>query len=232
MKRIFSRPMFLAIMAFVIVSLLTGGIAFGAVVITKSMNATVTIVEEEDDFEFYRDAAATQVVSAIELPDVVPGETSDFTLYVKNTGTGNILVSQGASNVQASRGSLTLTFDGQAQRTLTPDQVARVDVVLSVPENAPEGQVNFTFSVNSVTSGTANPTTTPTTVPTTNPTSTPTVTALNGQQIFNTYCYSCHGSVPGTSRTQAQLVSFISGHNTGASLTSAQVTALATLIRP
>ena len=234
MKRIFRRPMFLAIMAFVIVSLLTGGIAFGAVVITKSMNATVTIVqeEEEDSFEFYRDAAATQVASSVVLPDVSPGQTSDFTLYVKNTGTSNILVSQGASNVQASRGSLTLTFDGQVQRTLAPDQVARVDVVLSVPETAPEGQVSFTFSVNGAVSGTANPTTTPTAVPTTNPTSTPTVTALNGQQIFNTYCYTCHGSVPGTSRTQAQLVSFISGHNTGASLISAQVTALATLIRP
>jgi mono/diheme cytochrome c family protein len=107
-----------------------------------------------------------------------------------------------------------------------------VDVVLSVPENAPEGQVSFTFSVNGVVSGTS-PTTTPTTVPTTNPTSTPTVTVLNGQQIFNTYCYTCHGGgVPGTSRTQAQLVSFISSHQTGASLTSAQVTALATLIRP
>jgi len=222
--------MFLAIMAFVIVSLLTGSIAFGAVVITKSMNATVNIVpeEEEDSFEFYRDSAATQVASTIVLPDVAPGETSDVTLYVKNTGTRDILLSQGASNVQASRGSLTLTFDGQAQRTLAPDQVARVEVILSVPEDAPEGRVNFTFAVNGVSSGTTSPTTTPTT----NPTTTPTVTALNGAQIFNTYCYTCHGSVPGTSRTQAQLVSFLSSHNTGASLTSAQLTALATLIRP
>jgi archaellum component FlaG (FlaF/FlaG flagellin family) len=229
--------MFLAIMAFVIVSLLTGGIAFGAVVITKSMNATVTIVEDqEDSFEFYRDAAATQSVSTIVLPDVAPGETTDFTLYVKNTGTSNLLVSQGATNVQASRGSLTLTFDGQAQKTLAPNQVARVDVILSVPENAPEGRVEFIFSVNGAVSGTANPTTTPTTNPTTtpntNPTPVPTQTALNGQQIFATYCLSCHGSVPGTSRTQAQLVGFISGHNSGNSLTSAQVNALASFIKP
>jgi len=230
--------MFLAIMAFVIISLLTGGIAFGAVVITKSMNATVNIVQEveQDSFEFYRDAAATQVAATIVLPDVAPGQTSDVTLYVKNTGTRDILLSQGASNVQASRGSLTLTFDGQAQRTLAPAQVARVDVFLSVPETASEGQVNFSFSVNGAASGTASPTTTPTTnpttTPTTSPTTTPTVTALNGQQIFNTYCYSCHGGVPSTSRTQAQLVSFISGHQTGSTLTSAAVTAVATYIRP
>src|SRR4030042_224650 len=176
---IFKRPMFLAIMAFVLVSLLTGGIAFGAVVITKSMNASVNIVQVQennivtqvDSFEFYRDAAATQPVTTIVLPDVDPGEITDFTLYVKNTGTSNLLVSQGATNVQASRGSLTLTFDGQAQKTLAPNQVARVNVILSVPENAPEGRVEFTFSVNGVVSGTANPTTTPATTPTptTNP---------------------------------------------------------------
>jgi len=228
MKSILKKPMFLAIMAFVLVSLLTGSIAFGAVVITRSMDATVNIVEDEDDFEFYRDAAATQVLSAIELPDVAPGEVSDFTLYVKNIGSSDLLVSQGASTMQASRGSLRLTFDGLAQKTLAPDQVARVDVVLSVPENASEGQVYFTFSVNGAASGGSSPTTTPTA----NPTSTPTATALNGQQIFNSYCISCHGSVPGTSRTQSQLVSFISGHQTGASLSSAQVTALATFIRP
>jgi len=228
MKSILKKPMFLAIMAFVLVSLLTGGIAFGAVVITKSMDVTVNIVEDEDDFDFYEDAAATQVLSAIELPDVAPGETSDFTLYVKNTGSGNILLSQGASTMQASRGSLNLYFDGQAQKTLAPDQVARVDVILSVPENAPEGQVNFTFAVNGAASGGTSPTTTPTT----NPTSTPTATALNGQQIFNTYCLSCHSGVPSTSRTRAQLVSFIPGHQTGGSLTSAAVTAVATYIKP
>jgi len=228
MKNTLKKPMFLAIMAFVLVSLLTGSIAFGAVVITKSMNATVNIVQDEDDFEFYEDAAATRVLSAIELPDVAPGETSDFTLFVKNIGSGNILLSQGASTVQASRGSLTLTFDGQVQKTLAPDQVSRVDVILSVPENAPEGQVNFTFAVNGAASGA----TSPTTAPATTPASTPTVTALNGQQIFNTYCLSCHSGVPSTSRTQAQLLSFIPGHRTGGSLSSAQVTAVAAYIKP
>jgi mono/diheme cytochrome c family protein len=58
--------------------------------------------------------------------------------------------------------------------------------------------------------------------------------ALNGQTIFNSSCTSCHGlsTATGTSRTQAQLISWIPGHNTGSSLTSAQVAAVAAYIKP
>ncbi|MFH1032500.1 MAG: DUF5666 domain-containing protein [Chloroflexota bacterium] len=56
--------------------------------------------------------------------------------------------------------------------------------------------------------------------------------AVTGKQVFSASCISCHTGAPNTTRTQAQLVDFISGHNTGRNLTPEQVAALAAWIKP
>ncbi|MDD4858655.1 MAG: hypothetical protein PHR56_00390 [Dehalococcoidales bacterium] len=77
------------------------------------------------------------------------------------------------------------------------------------------------------------PTPTPTPIPTPTPTLTPTPTPISGQQVFSANCSNCHGSgAPSTSRTQAQLNSFISTHNTGRNLIAAQIAALASWLKP
>jgi hypothetical protein len=94
--------------------------------------------------------------------------------------------------------------------------------------------------------GSANPTTSTVGLPTTTkqPTSTavPPTTAtpktttpvvLNGQAIFNANCLSCHRSrPPTTNRTQANLLTFISNHNTGRNLNAEQVAALVSFLKP
>jgi len=204
----------------------TAGVAYGATVFQKSLNVNVNVVEPAN-FEFYSDQAATQVITDIYLEDVEPGETSTFTVYIKNIGSVTETVTAGPNSIPASVGALTLTFNGRTSLTLSPGATARIAGTLRVLDNAPAGPIDFTFTVNSTPStSSGNPTSTPTTTTT----STPTATTLSGQQIFSTYCLTCHSSLPGSNRTQSQLVNFISGHQTGASLTTNEVAAIAAFL--
>jgi hypothetical protein len=63
------------------------------------------------------------------------------------------------------------------------------------------------------------------------PAAPPAGSTLNGQQLFRANCTGCHG-VPSTNRTQARLISFISGHNTGKALAPEQVAAIAAWLKP
>jgi predicted CXXCH cytochrome family protein len=59
-------------------------------------------------------------------------------------------------------------------------------------------------------------------------------TALNGQALFNSRCTGCHGfsTASRTNMTQAQLITWIPGHNTGSSFTPAEAAAVAAYIKP
>ncbi|MDD5190791.1 MAG: fibronectin type III domain-containing protein [Dehalococcoidales bacterium] len=54
---------------------------------------------------------------------------------------------------------------------------------------------------------------------------------IDAAAVFAANCTACHG-IPSTSKTQAQLIPFISSHNTGNSLTAAQVNAIAAWLKP
>ena len=222
----------------------------------------------EPNFKFYSDPAATHAINKIKLPEITQGGVFTFTFYLKNTGTASQNISAANISVPASTGTLTLTFDGQAQTTLAVNSVVRVDGILAVTGQLTESNTDFTLSINAnpataaitttppvTTATTLPPGTTATTVTTPSPTKTTATTAatttttslpvttttttttipsvLNEQAIFNTNCISCHRSPPlVANRTQAQLAVFISGHNTGRNLTSAQVTAIAIFLKP
>jgi len=217
MKKLINRRVLFAVTAFVLIWAVTAGVAYGATVFQKSLSATVRVVGGEAEFEFYSNQAATQVMTSVSLPDITPGGTSTFTVYVKNTGSVTETISAGTNTVPASVGTLTLTFDGAAQKTLAPGAIARVVGTLRVDEDADDGPINFTFSVNaSASGGTSTPA--------------PTGTTVSGQQLFTSYCLSCHSSPPNTDLSQAQLVNFLSNHQTGSDLTSAEVAALASYL--
>lgn len=218
----------------------------------------------EPNFKFYSDPAATHAINKIKLPEITQGGVFTFTFYLKNTGTASQNISAANISVPASTGTLTLTFDGQAQTTLAVNSVVRVDGILAVTGQLTESNTDFTLSINAnpataaitttppvttlppgttattvttpsptKTTATTAATTTTTSLPVTTSTTTTTPAALNGQAIFNTNCISCHRSPPlVANRTQAQLAVFISGHNTGRNLTSAQVTAIAIFLKP
>jgi mono/diheme cytochrome c family protein len=82
----------------------------------------------------------------------------------------------------------------------------------------------------------------PSTVPaltaaaTTAPMSSPSPTAKsvpNGQQLYAANCASCHSTnALRTSKTQAQLITFIAGHQTGRRLNQEQIAAIAAYLKP
>jgi hypothetical protein len=214
MRRFLSKPVLLAIVLTVTAWLATSGMAFAVTVIQKSLNASVKIVREDADFSFYSDSAATHLITDVSLEDVSAGDDSRFTVYLKNTSNVALTVSAGTNTIPPSLGTLTLTFDGLAQKELAPGAICRVVGTFVASENAPEGDIDFSFSVQAVPAGN-----TP-----------PPVTTLNGQQLFNNNCLSCHASgPPNTNRTQSQLVSFISGHRTGSGLTQEEAAAIASI---
>ena len=218
MRRLINRPILLAVASFIGVWGITGGIAYGATVFSKSLNASVNIVAEAS-FSFYADEEATELITEVTLPDASPGETSTFVVYVKNTGPATETISAGSNTVATSIGTLTLRFDGQTQRELAPGAISRVVGKLRVSDDAPAGGIDFVFSVNAV----------PATGTGTEP---PPTQGPSGQVLFSTYCVSCHVSgPPNTSRTQAQLQSFIANHQTGNNLTAEEVAAIAAFIK-
>jgi len=212
MKKILNKPILLAAISFIFVWVITGGLAYGATIITKSMNATVNVVADAS-FAFYSDQSTTQLINEISLPDVSPGGTSIFTFYVKNTGPIAETLFTGSDSLVPSIGLLNLKFDGQSEKTLVPNAVCKVIGTLIVSETTPPGPLNFTFSVNAVRETDSSP-------------------ALNGQELFNAYCLVCHSSaLPGNGLSEEQLATYIGSHNTGSSLTSEQLASIASYLK-
>ena len=146
-----------------------------------------------------------------------------------------------------------MTFDSQVQKTLAANTIAKADGILTVTGTDTENPIDFIVSINAspvtnttttLPQGTTTTVTTATTATTsaTSPSSTTTPTnittttttpvILDGQAIFSANCTSCHRSLPATNLSQAQLSTFISRHNTGRNLTTAQVAAIAAFLKP
>jgi mono/diheme cytochrome c family protein len=174
---------------------ITAGVAVGATVFSKPLNATVKVLPK-GDFTYYSDAAATQPITTIALPDVNAGGTSTFTVYVKNTGKADVTIAAGVNNVPATTGTLALTFDGLPTKTLVVNAVSKLVGTLTAPATATSGTVNFAFNVDA----TPLATTTPpggTTTTTTPPTASTVSYSSSIQSAFNQYCVSCHGNSGG-----------------------------------
>ena len=182
--------------------LIFAGAAYGATVFSKSLNASVKILPK-GDFSYYSDPAATQQITGITLPDVTPGGTSTFTVYVKNTSSAAEVITAGTNSVPAATGTLALTFDGQNQKTLAANAVSKVVGVLTAPSTATAGVINFTFAVNATPAAAGTATATTTTSGSTATTSTVATVSYSStiQPIFNQYCISCHGRAGGVNLT-------------------------------
>ena len=149
MKKFLKGRIFLLAVCLGLVWVVTAGIAFGLTAVTRSLNATVNI-RANSDFAFFSDAAASQLMTQVSLPEVEPGEESTFTVYVKNTSTVAETLTAGPNSVPPQVGTLTLSFDGQASKTLAPGAITRVVGTLTVLQTAESGPLNFSFSINAV----------------------------------------------------------------------------------
>lgn len=248
-----NKRIFLAAIICVTVWLLTAGVSFGATVLSKPLNATVRVIGK-GDFSYYSDAAATQPITSITLPDVTPGGSSTFTIYVKNTGTVDETLAAGVNNMPASAGTLALTFDGLSTKTIAVGAVSKVVIKLTSPATATAGNVNFTFNVDAAQAAvTATTTTTSSTPPGTTTTTSAVATVsynTSVQPAFNLFCVSCHGGaggvnlgnwtqttgssygltpivVPGNAAGSKLYQSVTSGNMSGYGMSSAQIQSLA-----
>jgi mono/diheme cytochrome c family protein len=217
----------------------TAGVAFGATAFSKSLNASVKVLSR-GDFSFYSDPAATQLITNIALPDVNPGGTSTFTVYVKNTSKSDEILTAGINNVPAATGTLGLTFDGLSTKTLPAGAISKLVGVLTAPTTATAATVNFAFAVDALPTGTPTTTGTTTTPPASNVSYSASV-----QSAFNSHCITCHGNSGGVNLTSYSAVmgsgvvtsgnaagsrlyqSVTSGSMTGYGMSSAQVQSLA-----
>jgi hypothetical protein len=222
------KSILFTIASFIIVWGGTAGIAYGATVFHKSLNATVRVTGEAN-FEFFEDEDDDTPITSVSLPDAVPGGTSTFIVYLKNTGSVTGTVTAGTHSVSTSKGTLTLSFNGQNNVTLDPGEMTSVLGTLKLSSTIANGPFNFSFSIDASSDATTPTTTTTTPSPTGTTTTSP---VLVGEQLFQTYCITCHSSgPPNTTRTQTQLVTFISGHRTGSSLSASQVSAIAAYMK-
>ena len=219
--------------------------AYFITVANQSSKASAIILQP--NFLFYSDPAATHSIDSIKLPELTPGNVYTFTFYVKNTSSVSQNISAGNIFVPTSIGTLTMTFDGQVQKTFAANTVAKADGILTVTGADTENPINFIVSINAspvtnttttlplgTTTTAITATTSPslTTTPTNVTTTTTTPVILDGQVIYSANCTSCHSSPPATNLTQAQLSTFISRHNTGRNLTAAQTAAIAAFLKP
>ncbi|MBI2853981.1 MAG: c-type cytochrome [Chloroflexi bacterium] len=195
------RPKLLAICAVVLAVIVgvAGGMTYAATVFNKAANAHVRIIAGSN-IGLYSNSSATNVVSTIEIGDVARGESEDVTFYVKNNGGVSTIISQGASTMPASVGTITLTFDGNTQKTLAPGEISKVVATFRAASGAAAGDVNFTISINYIDATDSTPGPTPTPIPTSTPTPTPTPApgtvsySATIQPILNASCVACHGS--------------------------------------
>jgi hypothetical protein len=228
-----------------IIALWVLGISGAYFITVDNQSSKASAIILEPNFLFYSDPAATHSIDNIKLPELTPGKVYTFTFYVKNTSSVSQNISAGNIFVPTSIGTLTMTFDGQVQKTLAANAIAKADGILTVTGADTENPIDFIISINAspvtkttttlpqgttTTTATILPslTTTPTNVTTT--TTTPVI--LDGQVIYSANCTSCHRSFPATNLTQAQLSTFISRHNTGRNLTAAQAAAIAAFLKP
>lgn len=233
--------------------------AYSSVAIRNSNNTLVIVLEPS--FSFYSDQESTHPIDKISLREFTQGSITNFTFYVKNNSTVSQTVSVGNFIIPASMGTITMTFDGESQKTLAMNAVARVDGTLTVLDQVQPRANDITVLFNAVPATTNPPISTslpsPTAIlPTTMApaTSTPVLTtratlkptpavttipitttqpALSGQVIYNANCLSCHRSSPATrGLTQAQLSTFIANHQSGRNLTKEQIAAIVFLLKP
>ena len=230
-----------------IIALWVLGISGAYIITVDNQSSKASAIILEPNFLFYSDPAATHSIDSIKLPELTPGNVYTFTFYVKNTSSVSQNISAGNIFVPTSIGTLTMTFDGQVQKTLAANTVAKADCILTVTGADTENPNNFIVSINAspvtnttttlplgTTTTAITATTSPslTTTPTNVTTTTTTPVILDGQVIYSANCTSCHRSPPATNLTQAQLSTFISRHNTGRNLTAAQAAAIAAFLKP
>jgi len=120
--------------------------AYFITVANQSSKASVIILEP--NFLFYSDPAATHSIDNIKLPELTPGNVYTFTFYVKNTSSVNQNISAGIIFVPTSIGTLTITFDGQVQKTLAANTIAKADGILTVTGTDTENPIDFVVSIN------------------------------------------------------------------------------------
>ncbi len=108
---------------------------------SKSIPITFTITAPSPPpptalIEIYSDAALTQVATNVTLGNIAQGESRDFSLFVKNTGTVDVTVT---TSVDGELAGVTYTILSQNPMALGVDRSGEVMFRFAVSSNATTG---------------------------------------------------------------------------------------------
>jgi|YelNatPaOPRAMG01_1025707.scaffolds.fasta_scaffold85970_2 archaellum component FlaG (FlaF/FlaG flagellin family) len=107
---------------------------------------TGNLLKPEGDIGVYSDSSCTNEVTSINWGDVSLGTTKNYTTYIKNKGTVNVVISLNTTNWNPSNAKdyiqLSWDYDG---RVLHPGDVLEVKFFLQAPSES-HGITSFTFT--------------------------------------------------------------------------------------
>ena len=95
-----------------IFGILLSSVALGAIIITKDLNNTITVIKQ-GTIELYEDSQATTIINTLSWGDgVTQGSTIQRSIWIKNIGDTTIYVSWNNTALPDSQCTLTLTKAG------------------------------------------------------------------------------------------------------------------------
>lgn len=140
-----------SLLELVVLLLVTGGIAFAAVSVNKTMPAAVTVnlqSSPEGALGFYSDAAGTVGITTLNFGELKPGVTGMVKIWVKNL-TGGTTFRYFTAADDLLKGSATISpYEAGAPNYLPPGQLKPFDIFLNLDPDIAVGAYQFTITIN------------------------------------------------------------------------------------
>lgn len=119
--------------------------AFGALNVSQTVTSGGTIVGV--NVGVYSDSTCTQSASSINWGNLQPGNSANFTLWIKNTGRSSMTLSMTTSGWSPSNASTGITLSWNQQNTLlTPNQIVQGLLTLTVSPTISTSVTTFNFT--------------------------------------------------------------------------------------
>jgi hypothetical protein len=137
------------IAALVAAALLVTVTASGALSASQTLASSGSIqVTASINIGLYSDSACTQSAAAITWGTLEPGGAITRTLYVKNTGNSNAVLSMATSNWTPTNAQSGITLSWNVQgRTLAPNEVVQATLTLTVSSTIDAAITTFNFNI-------------------------------------------------------------------------------------
>jgi hypothetical protein len=121
--------------------------AYSALTASKTVTSSGRVVTSTN-LGIYSDSACTQTLSAINWGNLTAGASTNYTVYIKNTGTARQTLSMNASSWSPTSAAqyITITWD-QNNTAITASQVVKATLILNVSASVDSNITTFSNSI-------------------------------------------------------------------------------------